>query len=116
MVNKLFQRKIKLGEFFEKDLKKLFIFDDEEKDLEIVIFNFFVSVGDNEDDDVLYSNKLGFRYLFGDFIVFCVSLDMIYLFDYVFVSLINISKEEVWEDEFQNEGDDEIFVWVLGSF
>lgn len=117
MVNKPFQRRTKLGEFLTKDLSTPSIFDDEESDPETDIFRSTpsASAGDNENDDVFHSQSFGTGYSSCGHQASCASPEMTHSSYHTAASLTSTSKEEAWEDEFHDEGDDEILAWALES-
>ena len=115
MENPPFQRMTKLKTFLEKDLEKPSTSDNEENDPEIDILNSSASAGGNEDDDALRSHNFDTRYSPSGLPASSASLDMTNSSYHASASSTNTSKEEAWEGEFQDEGDDEILAWALDS-
>ena len=117
MINKPFQRKTKLGEFLSKNLSTSSISVDEETDWEtdILIGSPSASAGDNENEDVVQSQSCGTGYSPFGRPASCTSLEMTDSSYHAAASSTNASKEEAWEDELQDEGDNEVLTWALES-
>ena len=115
MENPPFQRRTKPKKFLEADLKKPSTTDDEDNNPETDTLISSASAGDNEDDDAFHSPNFGTRYSPRSLSASSASLDMTRSSYHTAASSTNTSKEEAWEDELQDEGDDEILAWALES-
>lgn len=113
MENKPFQRWTKLGEFLAKDLNTPSISDEEESDPETDILTPSASAGDNENDDVFHSQSFGTGYSPCGRPASSASLETTHSSCHAAASSTIPIKEEAWEDEFQDEGDDEVLAWAL---